>query len=169
MILADKIIALRRKNGWSQEELAEKMLVSRQAVSKWEGAQTVPDLEKILVLSRLFGVTTDYLLKDELEEEEFAEEQDRSPLKKVSLERIFGVAPPGGGADCRGRLSLRRRRDLPAAVGRRDGGPEASPARRLRRRHRTFGSADPCCRRRRDFRLLRVQKRALRLPRQGAL
>ena len=65
--------------------LAEKMLVSRQAVSKWEGAQTVPDLEKILVLSRLFGVTTDYLLKDELEEEEFAEEQDRSPLKKVSL------------------------------------------------------------------------------------
>lgn len=47
MILADKIIRLRRKNGWSQEELAEKMNVSRQAVSKWESAQTVPDLEKI--------------------------------------------------------------------------------------------------------------------------
>ena len=64
MILADKIIRLRKKNGWSQEELAEKMQVSRQAVSKWEGAQTIPDLEKILMLSRLFGVTTDYLLKD---------------------------------------------------------------------------------------------------------
>ena len=62
MILADKIIRLRRKNGWSQEELAEKMNVSRQAVSKWESAQTVPDLEKILMLGALFGVTTDYLL-----------------------------------------------------------------------------------------------------------
>ena len=43
MILADKIIRLRKKHGWSQEELAEKMQVSRQAVSKWEGAQTMPE------------------------------------------------------------------------------------------------------------------------------
>ena len=70
MILADKIIRLRKKNGWSQEELAEKMNVSRQAVSKWESVQTIPDLEKILQLSALFGVTTDYLLKDEIEDEE---------------------------------------------------------------------------------------------------
>ena len=55
MILADKIIRLRRKNGWSQEELAEKMNVSRQAVSKWESAQTVPDLEKILMLQEKKG------------------------------------------------------------------------------------------------------------------
>ena len=85
MILADKITNLRKKNGWSQEELAEKMQVSRQAVSKWEGAQTVPDLEKILALSRLFGVTTDYLLKDEMESEEFTEDTDRPPVKRVSL------------------------------------------------------------------------------------
>ena len=58
---------MRKKSGWSQEELAEKMEVSRQAVSKWESAQTVPDLNKILQLGKLFGVTTDYLLKDELE------------------------------------------------------------------------------------------------------
>ena len=70
MIFADKLIALRKKNGWSQEEFAEKMGVSRQAVSKWEGAQTVPDLDKILMMARLFGVTTDYLLKDEIEAEE---------------------------------------------------------------------------------------------------
>ena len=50
MILADKIITLRKKNGWSQEELAEQMNVSRQAVSKWESAQSVPDLNKILLL-----------------------------------------------------------------------------------------------------------------------
>ena len=48
MILADKIITLRKKNGWSQEELAEKVGVSRQAISKWESAQSVPDLDKIL-------------------------------------------------------------------------------------------------------------------------
>lgn len=84
MILADKIIRLRKRYGWSQEELAEKMNVSRQAVSKWEGAQSVPDLEKILQLAELFGVTTDYLLKDEIEEEEYTGEE-KSALKKVTL------------------------------------------------------------------------------------
>ena len=67
MIFADKIIDLRKKNGWSQEELAEKLDVSRQSISKWEGAQSIPDMSKILRLSELFGVSTDYLLKDELE------------------------------------------------------------------------------------------------------
>ncbi len=84
MILADKITNLRKRNGWSQEELAEKMQVSRQAVSKWESAQTAPDLEKLLLLSKLFGVTTDYLLKEELEEEEFTDDADRVPVKRVS-------------------------------------------------------------------------------------
>lgn len=84
MILADKIIRLRKKNGWSQEELAEKMQVSRQAVSKWEGAQTIPELEKILMLGNLFGVTMDYLLKDEMEEEEFTDEAS-TPVKRISL------------------------------------------------------------------------------------
>ena len=85
MILADKIIRLRKKNGWSQEELADKMNVSRQAVSKWEAAQTTPDLEKILLLGNLFGVTTDYLLKDELVDEEFVEGVDETPIHKISL------------------------------------------------------------------------------------
>lgn len=85
MIFADKIIRLRRKNGWSQEELAEKMKVSRQAVSKWEAAQTTPDLEKILQLSNLFGVTTDYLLKDELVDEEHTDSADEAPIRRVTL------------------------------------------------------------------------------------
>ena len=67
MILADKIITLRKKQGWSQEELAEKLEVSRQSVSKWEGGLSVPDLNKIIAMSTLFGVSTDFLLKDELE------------------------------------------------------------------------------------------------------
>lgn len=86
MILADKIIRLRKKLGWSQEELAEKMNVSRQAVSKWEGAQTIPDLGKVLQLSQLFGVTTDYLLKDEIEIEEFTGDDGEVSVKRVSLQ-----------------------------------------------------------------------------------
>lgn len=85
MILADKIIRLRKKNGWSQEELAEKMNVSRQAVSKWESAQTVPDLEKILMLGDLFGVTTDYLLKDEIESEEFTSGGEDLAVRRLTL------------------------------------------------------------------------------------
>ena len=85
MILADKIINLRKKNGWSQEEFANKMNVSRQAVSKWEGSQTIPDVDKILQMSTLFGVTTDYLLKDEIEDEQFCEGSDETVLRKVTL------------------------------------------------------------------------------------
>ena len=86
MILADKIVRLRKKNGWSQEELAQKMNVSRQAVSKWESAQTVPELEKILQLGALFGVTTDYLLKDDMELEEFTSETIDSGVRQISIE-----------------------------------------------------------------------------------
>ena len=87
MILADKIIRLRKKNGWSQEELADKMNISRQAVSKWESAQSIPDLEKILQLGTLFSVTTDYLLKDEIEEEEFSnDDSSDTTVKKISVE-----------------------------------------------------------------------------------
>ena len=63
MTLAEKIAALRKQQGWSQETFAEKMDVTRQAVSKWESAQSVPDIDKLVKISNLFGVTTDYLLK----------------------------------------------------------------------------------------------------------
>lgn len=86
MIFADKIIILRKKNGWSQEELANRMNVSRQAVSKWEGAQSTPDLGKILQLGEIFGVTTDYLLKDEIEDEEFTDNAADSFIRRISLE-----------------------------------------------------------------------------------
>ena len=67
MILADKITENRKKNGWSQEELADRLGVSRQSVSKWEGAQAVPDMKKIVQMSEVFGVSTDYLLRDDIE------------------------------------------------------------------------------------------------------
>lgn len=74
MILAEKIMQLRKKNDWSQEELAEQMKVSRQSVSKWESGASIPDLNKILLLAQIFDVSTDYLLKDELGEETITEE-----------------------------------------------------------------------------------------------
>ena len=87
MFLADKIINLRKKAGWSQEELAEKLAVTRQSVSKWEGAQSIPDMDKVVQMSRLFGVTTDYLLKDEIEMAEPTVNADdrQPPLRRVTI------------------------------------------------------------------------------------
>ncbi|MBQ9264426.1 MAG: helix-turn-helix transcriptional regulator [Clostridia bacterium] len=87
MILADKITDLRKKNGWSQEEVAERLGVSRQAVSKWEGAQSVPDMERIVQLSVLFDVTTDYLLKDTIEQVDAAPDSGSA----ASAERTVGM------------------------------------------------------------------------------
>lgn len=96
MILADKIADLRKKNGWSQEELANQLGVSRQAVSKWESASSIPDLDKIVKMSLIFGVSTDYLLKDSLEagreSEEVMEyntaelEMDGKAIQMISME-----------------------------------------------------------------------------------
>ena len=90
MILGDKILQLRKQNGWSQEELAAQLGVSRQSVSKWESGTSIPDLERILKISQIFGVSTDYLLKDEMEEAseevKFVIEEEEESLRKVSLE-----------------------------------------------------------------------------------
>ena len=58
-MLSEKIINLRKSRGWSQEELAERLDVSRQSVSKWESGVSNPELDKIVAMSTLFGVTTD--------------------------------------------------------------------------------------------------------------
>lgn len=87
MILAEKIMLLRKKCGWSQEELAEQLGISRQSVSKWESGASIPDLDKIVKMSGLFGVSTDYLLKDELEEVTFSETDTTEELvRSISVE-----------------------------------------------------------------------------------
>lgn len=88
MILADKIAEERKKLGLSQEEFAEKLSVSRQAVSKWESAQSTPDLQKIVAMSELFSVSTDYLLKDDATPDQaaFVTSDSDSPLRRVSIE-----------------------------------------------------------------------------------
>ena len=87
MILADKIIKLRKQIGWSQEELAEKMGVSRQSVSKWESTNSIPDLNKIIKLAEMFGVTTDYLLKDDVETVESTDGVFEPDVNSISLDQ----------------------------------------------------------------------------------
>ena len=67
MDIAEKIIKLRKENGLSQEDLAEKLYVSRQAISRWENRTALPDAQNVLQISKLFNVTTDYLLNDDYE------------------------------------------------------------------------------------------------------
>lgn len=95
MTLQEKIIKLRKKNGWSQEELADKLYVTRQAVSKWESGQSLPDVEKIVHMSKLFGVTTDYLLNDEIGTEDIIEESasnDKKILEQADVDAFLDNA-----------------------------------------------------------------------------
>ena len=78
MELSKKIIGLRKSNGLSQEDLAEKLDVSRQAISRWESGTAMPDANNILQLSKLFGVTTDYLLNDD-----YQSDNDLPQVKEV--------------------------------------------------------------------------------------
>jgi len=89
MILAEKIVKLRKQVGWSQEELAEKMNVSRQSVSKWEATNSIPDLNKIIMLGEIFEVSTDYLLKDEVEISESANGGMETSNIQISLEQAM--------------------------------------------------------------------------------
>ena len=97
MTMGEKIVALRKKECWSQEDLADRVDVSRQSVSKWEGDLAAPTLDKLLELSRLFGVSTDYLIKDELESPEpetpaLPAEPEAEPLRQVTLEEAKAFA-----------------------------------------------------------------------------
>ncbi|MCL2912303.1 helix-turn-helix domain-containing protein [Shewanella corallii] len=86
MILADKIVKLRKQAGWSQEELADKVGVSRQSVSKWESANSIPDLNKIILLSNIFGVSVDYLVNDNAEHLDAGSMSDAPEVMQVSIE-----------------------------------------------------------------------------------
>ncbi len=87
MILAEKIVKLRKQLGWSQEELAEKMNISRQSVSKWESTNSIPDLNRIIMLAELFDVSTDFLLKDENETFDAHDESKEPNTIQISLEQ----------------------------------------------------------------------------------
>lgn len=77
MTFGEKLQALRQKAGMSQDALAEKLNVSRQAVSRWERDETMPETDKVIALADLFGVTTDYLLRQQPEAKQEPPRQER--------------------------------------------------------------------------------------------
>lgn len=83
MNIADRIQYLRKTKGISQEELADKIGVSRQAVSKWESEQSMPDIDKVIIMSDYFGVTTDYIIKG-IEEKGQASKKDNTGIFAVA-------------------------------------------------------------------------------------
>ena len=90
MNLSERITEQRRIRGWSQEELAYRLGVSRQAVSKWETSQSTPDLERIIQMSELFGVTTDWLLKGEIiESYSYEEDPKQQNIRIVTREEAM--------------------------------------------------------------------------------
>ena len=95
MDLSEKLIVLRKERGWSQEDFAEKLEVSRQAISRWENGTTLPDAQNILRISKLFNVTADYLLNDGYEREsdmltaDSATEEDAHLPKKKKQSRWY--------------------------------------------------------------------------------
>ncbi|QVK21560.1 helix-turn-helix transcriptional regulator [Mycoplasmatota bacterium] len=91
MILADKIMCLRKQRGWSQEELANKMNVSRQSVSKWESESAIPEMDKIVMLSEIFNVSTDYLLKEDMKDDCIEKQEIIQPQKEAVVLRNYEV------------------------------------------------------------------------------
>lgn len=88
MSFSEKLMDLRRKSGLSQEQLADRLGVTRQSVSKWESGTAMPELVKLISLSDIFGVSVDYLVKDYLEEPESAGGgDDLSAQQAVRLEK----------------------------------------------------------------------------------
>lgn len=83
MTFAEKLLQLRKKEGYSQEELANKLDVSRQAVSRWEMGTAVPDSSNLLQISKLFSVSTDYLLNDE-----YASDDDLPKVKEIKSDNL---------------------------------------------------------------------------------
>ena len=86
MRFEEKIVELRKQKGLSQEELAEQLGVSRQAVSRWELGQTLPDIPNLLQLCELFGVSADYLVRDE-EQAVVKSDQSAKTIARLTRER----------------------------------------------------------------------------------
>ena len=92
MQINKRIFELRKERGWSQDQLAEKVNVSRQSISKWESAQALPEIEKVIELSKIFQVTTDYLLLDQADEKEARPKWTTSESESYQQEvRSFGL------------------------------------------------------------------------------
>ena len=100
MALSEKLYTLRRKSGLSQEQLAEQLSVSRQAISKWESGQSVPESDKLIVISNYFKVSLDYLLKEDDEEQDSSEKVETTLQTSDKTKWLLGIISCIGGIVC---------------------------------------------------------------------
>lgn len=102
MALSEKLYALRKKSGLSQEQLAEQLNVSRQAISKWESGQSVPESEKLLTISNYFNVSLDYLMKEDDEQDDLSVDRgnDDSVRTNDRAKWLPGIIICVGGVIC---------------------------------------------------------------------
>lgn len=101
MALSEKLYTLRRKSGLSQEQLAEQLNVSRQAISKWEAGQSIPESDKLLSISNYFHVSLDYLMKEETQDTISEKEQINTSLQTGDRTRwLLGIVICIGGIVC---------------------------------------------------------------------
>ncbi len=91
-MLSEKLYKLRKNSGLSQEQLAEQLHVSRQAISKWESGTAVPESEKLITISNYFGVSLDYLLKDGEEDKVKAADSTTEEKSKMIAGIIICIA-----------------------------------------------------------------------------
>lgn len=90
MTFSEKILHLRKSKGMSQEELAEKLDISRQAISRWEMGTAQPDVQNVIQIAKLFGVSTDYLIMDEKETEEvLSDDTTDKEIKQFSPKKLW--------------------------------------------------------------------------------
>jgi transcriptional regulator with XRE-family HTH domain len=105
MTMGEKILNMRKARGWNQEELAERVGVTRQAVSRWEAGSAKPDADKIITICDLFGVSADYLLRDQYSGEGSAAQPEKQPVNALAekaqsmtqQQRAAGIASAIGG------------------------------------------------------------------------
>ena len=102
MALSEKLYTLRKKSGLSQEQLAEQLSVSRQAISKWESGQSVPESDKLIVISNYFKVSLDYLLKEESAQQMPTEAPDTDASMQANdrTRWLLGIITCVGGILC---------------------------------------------------------------------
>lgn len=102
MALSEKLYMLRKKSGLSQEQLAEQLNVSRQAISKWESGQSIPESDKLITISKFFNITLDYLLKEDAEKEVSSDSgrEDSSLQSPDRTKWLLGIIVCVGGIAC---------------------------------------------------------------------
>jgi len=102
MALSEKLYTLRKKSGLSQEQLAEQLSVSRQAISKWESGQSVPESDKLLAISNYFDISLDYLMKEDEEPKEISANKPKDNFTQTGdkTKWLLGIIACIGGIIC---------------------------------------------------------------------